>query len=250
MLLWRLAASLALSTIGGIGLWSVVVALPALEAEFGVDRGGASLPYAATMVGFAVGGVAMGRLADRFGIMVPIVLGTLMLGIGYVAAAQASELWQFVLAQALLVGMLGSSATFGPLVADVSLWFQRRRGIAVAIVASGNYLAGTIWPPLLQSAIAAVGWRQAHVGIGVFCVLTMLPLSLALRRRAPLEGGSMLVGAREIVGGLRMSPSTLQALLVLAGLACCIAMSMPQVHIVAYAATSATARRAAPRCCR
>jgi MFS family permease len=234
MLLWRLAASLALSTIGGIGLWSVVVALPAIEAEFGVDRGGASLPYAATMLGFAVGGVLMGRLADRFGIMVPVVLGTAMLGIGYVAAAQASELWQFILAQALLIGMLGSSATFGPLVADVSLWFHRRRGIAVAVVASGNYLAGTVWPPLLQYAIASVGWRQAHLGIGAFCVLTMLPLSLALRRRAPVEGGGVLVGAREIAGSLRMSPSRLQALLVLAGLACCIAMSMPQVHIVAY----------------
>jgi MFS family permease len=234
MLVWRLAASLALSTIGGIGLWSVVVALPAIEAEFGVDRGGASLPYTATMVGFAVGGVLMGRLADRFGIMVPIMLGTLMLGIGYVATAQATELWQFILAQALLVGMLGSSSTFGPLVADVSLWFHRRRGIAVAVVASGNYLAGTIWPPLLQYAIATVGWRQAHVGIGAFCVLTMLPLALALRRRAPVHEGSLLVGAREIAGSLRMSPSRLQALLVLAGLACCIAMSMPQVHIVAY----------------
>ena len=234
MLLWRLLASLALSTIGGIGLWSVVVALPAIEAEFGVDRGGASLPYAATMLGFAVGGVLMGRLADRFGIIVPVVLGTAMLGIGYVAAAQASELWQFILAQALLIGMLGSSATFGPLVADVSLWFHRRRGIAVAVVASGNYLAGTLWPPLLQYAIDSIGWRQAHLGIGAFCVLTMLPLSLVLRRRAPVEGGGVLVGAREITGGLRMSPSRLQALLVLAGLACCIAMSMPQVHIVAY----------------
>ncbi len=186
MLGWRLAASLALSTIGGVGLWSVVVALPVIEAEFGVGRGGASLPYTATMVGFAAGSVLMGRLADRFGIMVPVMLGALMLGIGYVAAAQATSLWQFMLAQALLIGMLGSSITFGPLVADVSLWFQRRRGIAVAIVASGNYLAGTIWPPVLQSAIAAFGWRRAHVGIGVFCVLTMLPLALALaggRRR-------------------------------------------------------------------
>ena len=154
---WRLLASLALSTMGGIGLWSVVVSLPAIQAEFGVDRADASLPYTATMVGFAVGGVLMGRLADRFGVVVPAVLGALMLGIGYVAAASATALWQFMLAQALLIGMLGSSATFGPLVADVSLWFVRRRGIAVAIVASGNYLAGTIWPPLLQAAIEAVG---------------------------------------------------------------------------------------------
>jgi MFS family permease len=234
MLLWRLLASLALSTIGGVGLWSVVVALPAIEAEFGVDRGGASLPYTATMLGFAVGGVLMGRLADRFGIMVPLLLGALMLGLGYVAAAQATALWQFVLVQALLIGLLGSSATFGPLVADVSLWFTRRRGIAVAVVASGNYLAGTLWPPILQYGIGAVGWRQTYVAAGLFCVLTMLPLSLALRRRAPLHDAGPLVGAREMVGALRMSPSVLQALLVLAGLACCIAMSMPQVHIVAY----------------
>ena len=233
---WRLLASLALSTMGGIGLWSVVVSLPAIQAEFGVDRADASLPYTATMVGFAVGGVLMGRLADRFGVVVPAVLGALMLGIGYVAAASATALWQFMLAQALLIGMLGSSATFGPLVADVSLWFVRRRGIAVAIVASGNYLAGTIWPPLLQAAIEAVGWRQAHVGIGVLCVLTMLPLALALRRRAPVEDAGVPLSARAITDTLRMSPATLQALLVVAGLSCCIAMSMPQVHLVAYCA--------------
>jgi MFS family permease len=229
---WRLAAALALSTLGGIGLWSAIVALPAIQAEFGVDRADAALPYTATMVGFAFGGVLMGRVADRFGILVPVVIGALMLGIGYVAAASATTLWQFMLAQALLIGMLGSSATFGPLVADVSLWFVRRRGIAVAIVASGNYLAGTIWPPLLQAAIAAVGWRQAHLGIAAICALTMLPLALALRRRAPVDGTPF--GADNIADTLRMSPGTLQVLLVVAGLACCIAMSMPQVHIVAY----------------
>ena len=232
----RLLASLALSTVGGIGLWSAIVALPAIQAEFGVDRAAAALPYTATMVGFAFGGVLMGRLADRFGIVVPVVLGALMLGIGYVAAANAVTLWQFMVAQALLIGLLGSSATFGPLVADVSLWFLRRRGIAVAIVASGNYLAGTIWPPLLQGAIEAVGWRQAHLGIGAICVLTMLPLAIALRRRAPVDDASVPVGARDLADTLRMSPGTLQILLVVAGLSCCIAMSMPQVHIVAYCA--------------
>ena len=214
---WRLAASLALSTMGGIGLWSVVVSLPAIQAEFGVDRGGASLPYTATMVGFAVGGVLMGRLADRFGVMAPAIVGTLMLGAGYVAAASAATLWQFLLAQALLIGMLGSSATFGPLVADVSLWFRRRRGIAVAIVASGNYLAGTIWPPALQAAIEAVGWRQAHIGIGVLCVLTMVPLALTLRRRAPVEDAGVPLSARDIADTLRLSPAALQVLLVIAG---------------------------------
>ena len=232
----RLAASLALSTIGGVGLWSTIVAMPAIEAEFGIARGSAALPYTATMAGFAAGGVLMGRLADRFGILVPVTIGPLMLAAGYTLAANASAFWHFVVAQALFVGMLGSSATFGPLVADTSLWFIRRRGIAVAIVASGNYLAGTIWPPLLQAAIAWLGWRQAHVAVGLICLVTMLPLTLLLRRRAAFDdvGG----GGRGPAGmaTLKISPAKLQALLVLAGLACCIAMSMPQVHIVAYCA--------------
>ena len=150
---WRLLASLALSTIGGIGLWSTVVVLPAIEAEFGVGRGGASLPYTATMIGAAFGGIAMGRLADRFGIMKPLIISAVFLCIGFIAAAYTASYWQFIAAQALLIGMLGSSTTFGPLVADASLWFVKKRGIAVGIVASGNYLSGAIWPPILQHAI-------------------------------------------------------------------------------------------------
>jgi MFS family permease len=165
----RLAASFALNTIGGVGLWSTVVVLPTIQDEFGVDRGGASIPYTATLIGFALGGVGMGQLADHFGIRTPLAVGALMLGGGYAAAASATSYWQFILAQAVLIGMLGSSASFGPLVADVSHWFVRRRGIAVAIVASGNYLAGAIWPPILQHAIDTIGWRQAHMAIGVLC---------------------------------------------------------------------------------
>jgi MFS family permease len=230
----RLAVSLALSVIGGVGLWSAVIVLPTIEAEFGLGRGGASIPYTATMVGFAVGGLLMGRLADRFGIRLPLVLGTLMLGAGFLAAAVAASYWQFVLAQALLIGMLGSSVTFGPLVADVSLWFLRRRGIAVAIVASGNYLAGTIWPSILQHAIDVVGWRHAYMAVGGVCLATMLPLAMLLRGRADLEDRSRPARLDSGPGPLPLSSGGLQALLVVAGLACCIAMSMPQVHIIAY----------------
>lgn len=231
---WRLVVSLAVATIGGVGLWSAVVALPTIQGEFGVGRGGASLPYTATLVGFALGGVGMGRLADRFGIRVPLMVGAVLLGLGYVAAASATAYWQFVLAQAVLIGMLGSSASFGPLVADVSHWFVRRRGIAVAIVASGNYLAGTIWPPLLQHAFATIGWRHTHLAIGLFCIATMLPLAMLLRRRPAFAAGT----AQGASGAAPQRPpipaNALQLLLVLAGLSCCIAMSMPQVHIVAY----------------
>ncbi len=161
--------------------------------------------------------------------------GALALSLGYVIAGFSTNLWQFAIAQGLLVGALGSSTTFGPLIADVSYWFTRRRGIAVAICASGNYFAGTFWPPIVQHFIETVGWRTTHIGIGVFCAVTMLPLALVLRRRAPRQPvaavGAVSAGTR---GSLGLPPNMLTGLLWVAGLACCVAMSMPQVHIVAY----------------
>ena len=183
----RLAICVLLSTLGGISLWSVVVVLPAVQAEFGVDRATASLPYTLTMIGFGVGGVVMGRMADRFGIMLPALIGAVALSLGYIAAANATSLWQFALAHGLLIALLGGSASFGPIVADISHWFTRRRGIAVAIAASGNYLAGAIWPPLVQHFVQTIGWRQTHLGIGVVCAVTMIPLALALRRKPPAQ---------------------------------------------------------------
>jgi MFS family permease len=231
----RLAVSLALSTIGGVGLWSVVVVLPAVQAEFDVARGSASLPYTVTMLGFAMGGILMGRLADRFGIVVPLAISSVSLGLGYFLAAQAPTLGAFALTQGLLIGLLGSSVTFGPLVADVSHWFTRRRGIAVSICASGNYLAGTVWPPVLQHFTATLGWRRTMVGVGIFCISSMLPLTFLLRRRAPVGHGTAALAAAATSGRAPISPGRLQALLMVAGLGCCVAMSMPQVHIVAYA---------------
>ena len=230
----RLAAALALATVGGVGLWSSVVVLPTIEAEFGVSRGGASIPYTATMVAFALGGAAAGRLADRFGIVVPLIIGASMLGIGYFVAASAPSYWTFVIAQAVLIGGMGSSATFAPLVADISHWFQRKRGIAVAVVASGNYLAGTIWPPILQHAIETIGWRYSFMGLGTIFVVTMLPLALLMRRKAPADHGAAATGAHAAIGAMPAPPAVLQGLLVLAGIACCVAMSMPQVHMIAY----------------
>jgi MFS family permease len=237
----RLGLALAVSTIGGIGFWSVVVALPAIEAEFGIDRGSASLPYFATMVGFSCGGVLMGRLVDRFGVMPPILLAGVMLFLGYVAAASAQSLWQFIAAQTVLIGFLGSSATFGPMVADVSLWFRRRRGIAVAIVASGSYLSGTIWPPVVQYGIDTIGWRQTHVVIAIVCVTAMIPLAILLRRRPPIDPNDGVQGAPAATSGdfppvvaAPPRPAGVQPMLMIAGIGCCVAMATPQVHIVAY----------------
>jgi MFS family permease len=231
---WRLLAAVLLATIGGVGLWSIVVTLPAIQQEFSVARADASLPYTMAMLAFVFGGVLMGRLADRFGVMLPVVIGALALGAGYLATAFAASLWQFTLLYAVLIGGIGSCVAFGPLIADTSLWFTRRRGIAVALCASGNYFAGTLWPPGLQHFIAQHGWRATHMGVAAFCVVTMLPLSLALRRPPPVQAAGATALAAGGLARLGVSPGTLQGLLMLAGVACCVAMAMPQAHIVAY----------------
>ncbi len=239
----RLMVSLLLMTIGGVGMYSVTVVLPRIQSEFSVARGDASLPYTMTMIGFGLGGIVMGKLSDRFGVMVPVLIGTVGLGAGFVAAGYASNLWMFSLIQGVIIGLLGTSATFSPLVADTSLWFTRKRGIALAICMSGNYVAGAVWPPIIQHFVEVAGWRQTYIGIGVFCLITMAPLALVLRRRPPGQA----VAAPEVAAGvapvlpltvsdrpLGLSPATLQILLCIAGVSCCVAMSMPQVHIVAY----------------
>ena len=230
----RVCAALTIMTIGGAGMYSMGVALPLVQADFSATRGDASLPYTLTMIGFGIGGILMGRLADRFGIVVPVMIGALGLGAGFVLAGTAPSLVQFSFAHGVLIGLLGCSATFAPLVADTSLWFNRRRGIAVAICASGNYLAGTVWPPILQYAFDTVGWRAAYVGLGCFCTATMLLLALVLRRRPPALESSAVRSFSQSERPLGLSPNALMALLMIAGVACCVAMSMPQVHIVAY----------------
>jgi MFS family permease len=227
----RLAVAVLLSTIGGVGMWSFMVALPAIQADFGVSRAEASLPFTMVMLGFAGGGVLMGRLADRFGIAVPLAVGTLMLTAGYLAVGWAPNLWMVALAHGLIG--VGCSASFGPLMTDISHWFVRRRGIAVALAAVGNYTAGTIWPPVVQHFISTSGWRATYIGIGLFCLVTIMPLILAMRAR--IEDHTEAVGAAaRRQAEAPFSPLTLQILLCIAGVGCCVAMSMPQVHIVAY----------------
>ena len=233
----RLAASVLISTIGGAGMWSIAVVLTSVQAEFGIDRADAALPYTSMMLGFVLGGPAMGWLSDRCGIALPVALGAIVLGLGFAAASRAADIWQFTLAYGLLIG-IGASASFGPVIADISLWFERRRGIAVAICSSGNYLAGAIWPLVIQPLAQEAGWRLTYLGIGLFCIAAMLPLLFVLRRPRPGTGRSRSISppapaeARALPGGL--TSNRLQLLLMLAGVFCCAAMAMPQVHIVAY----------------
>jgi MFS family permease len=228
----RLAVAVLIGSLGSVGMWSVVVALPAVQTEFGASRGTASLAFTLVMLGFGSGGVLTGKIADRYGIVTAIGLGIGILGLGYIGAGLSNSIWQFILVH-FAIG-LSSSATFGPLMAEASHWFSRYRGLAVAIAASGNYIGGTIWPPLVNWGMQTYGWRHTHIAVGIFTAVAMTLALIGLR---------MLMGAgtkRDHVNAppprvnLRLSTNTLTAILALASIACCVAMSMPQVHIVAY----------------
>jgi MFS family permease len=233
----RLITSLLLGTIGSCGMYVVAVALPEIQAEFGTARTGASLPYMFTMIGFAGGSIAMGTLTDRFRVLTALLAGAAILGVGYVAAAQARTILEFAVAS-MIVGF-GCSASFGPLIADISLWFVRRRGIAVAIVACGNYASGALWPPFVQHLIETGGWRAAYVFVGLFSLGSTVALALLLRPAPPQRIVTTLGTASRpsvISPPFGMSRNTVQALLCLSGVSCCVAMAMPQVHIVALCA--------------
>ena len=233
----RLAVTLVLMTIGSGAMYIMAVVLPTVQTEFGVARADAAFPYTLMMIGFGLGGIAMGRLADRHGVFKVLLLGAGGLGAGFVAAGLSGSLMTFALAHGLLIGALGSSATFAPLVADTSLWFVRRRGIAVAICASGNYVAGAVWPPIVQHFVATQGWRVTYIALGVFCVVTIPLLALLMRPRPPAAVAAPARHAGAVQPSNRpfgLSLNHAQALLCVAGVACCVAMAMPQVHIVAY----------------
>ena len=234
----RLVVAVALMTIGSGAMYVVSVVLPSVQKEFGIARADASLPYTLLMIGFGLGGIFMGRLADKRGVMLPILIGAAGLGAGFIGAGMSSGILGFAIVHGVLLGLIGSSATFAPLIADTSLWFVKRRGIAVAICASGNYVAGAIWPPIVQHFVETVGWRQTYIGMGIFSALTMAILAPFMRGRppalaladAPLRAGAPMPSTRPF--GLSMNAA--QVLLCIAGVSCCVAMSMPQVHIVAY----------------
>jgi MFS family permease len=236
---FRLVVTLLIMTVGSSGMYVISVVLPAVQAEFGIARADASLPYTALMIGFGVGGILMGKLADRYGVMRPLLIGATSLGVGYLLAGSVRNIGEFMAVHAVLIGLFGSAAAFAPLVADTSLWFIKRRGIAVAVCASGNYLAGAVWPPIVQHFVETVGWRQTYLGMGVFCGLVMGALALLMRGRppavAPAAVGTAIAAANVSPGRpFGLNPGTAMVLLCIAGTACCVAMSMPQVHIVAY----------------
>ncbi|MFZ1772967.1 MAG: MFS transporter [Rhizobiaceae bacterium] len=231
---FRLGISVLAATIGSVGTWAVIVTLPAVQAEFGLERGDASLAYTATMVGFGAGNLLIGRFIDRYGITPAVMLASLALALGFAGSAMTNSFMVFCLLHGVFLGT-GAAAVFGPLIADVSHWFLKSRGVAVATAACGNYFAGAIWPLVLKGPVAEYGWRPVFLSVAVACLVLMIPLALLLKRQPPRGEGNAKVAAVPLKPS-SLTPSQLQAMLILAGFACCMAMSMPQVHIVAYCA--------------
>jgi MFS family permease len=224
---------LVMSVVVGVGMWSIVVILPAVQIDLDLTRSQASLPYVFTMMGYGLGGIVFGRFSDKYGIYKTVVAGIVMMSVGYVSASFATGVGLLCVSQGLLIG-IGTSTTFAPLIAHVSHWFDRRKGAAVGIIASGQYLSGAIWPTVLESSVQGYGWQQTYWFVGLIVLVLALPLSLVLRKIPATD--KSVAGSRNDWDqkDIPVSPAWLIALLMVAIFCCCIAMSMPQVHMVAF----------------
>jgi len=229
----RLGVVLVMSVVVGVGMWSIVVILPAVQIDLDLTRSQASLPYVFTMMGYGLGGIVFGRFSDKYGIYKTVVAGIVLMSVGYVSASFATGVGLLCVSQGLLIG-IGTSTTFAPLIAHVSHWFDRRKGAAVGIIASGQYLSGAIWPTVLESSVQGYGWQQTYWFVGLIVLVLALPLSLVLRKIPATD--KSVAGSRNDWDqkDIPVSPAWLIALLMVAIFCCCIAMSMPQVHMVAF----------------
>lgn len=228
-------ASLALHTIS-LGAPNILfVALKPIAADFNWPRAVPSMAYASLMMGAGIGGVAMGWWMDKRGIMQPVLFGAVMVGLGALLASQSEGRWSLYVANGVLIGLLGKAAMIAPLIANATRWFDRRRGLAVAIIASGQGVAGAIWPPVVRYLNDAVGWRGTYLYFGVFALVTMVPLALLLKPKASIAPPTRTYGSNADDGRiLGLSPTAVQGILWVAVVGCCTAMAVPIVHLVSH----------------
>src|SRR6516165_502092 len=211
----------------------VVVGLKPIAASLGADRSVVALASSLIWLGTGLGGIMMGRIADRVGMRPIAIFGASMTALG-LALSAIGQTWALVLGCAVLIGLLGNSAHFPPLVTYVSRWFDRRRGTAVALISSGQYIAGVVWPAVFERGIAEFGWQATMLGFGVLVAAAIVPLALFLR--PPPPPGLAELSARSAVHrsqALGLPANIVQALLCAAAFLCCVPMAMPSGHLVA-----------------
>ena len=228
----RLFVALVIGLVANAGMWAVVVIMPAVEAEFALTRAEASMPYTLSMLGYGLGNFVIGRWVDRVGIATALMGASFGIAISLFAATLASDIG--VLAAVHFILGLFAAVGFAPLMSDISHWFVKWRGTAMALVASANYLSGAVWPTALAGVLAQDGWRAAYLTLAAITVVVVFPFAMLLRRRVPEVAVGVMLEATPMQRNGGLSPARLQIYLGCAGIACCVAMSMPQVHIVSY----------------
>ena len=224
-------------------MFVLVVGLKQIALDFGWPRGVPSLAYSFLFLGTGVGGIVMGYWFDRSGPGPVTGLGMTMIGAGAVLAGMVTAQWQLYAIYGVMMGLLGHAAVVGPLVVNVMRWFEHRRGFAVGLLAAGQGIAGTVWPPVFRYFNESSGWRTTFLWFGVFVLLSALPLTALLWRRLPGRMVRPEPGERDrrssappaAARGLGLSNARLQAALCLAMLSCCVPMSIPLGHLVAHA---------------
>ena len=231
---FRLAIIFTMSVIGTAGMWSVVIILPNIQSEFALDRAASTYPYVATMFGYGIGNVIIGRMLDKIGITKPIIFALSLLVVSYILSVFVQDVF-FLSSIQFFLGF-SAAAFFGPMMADISNYFYRRKGLAVSLVASGQHLCGAIWPFLIKDFLLDGDWRNAHLFIAVVCSILIPILFYLLGNKKPkIDLNQNLSSRKEDINSkvkLSISNKRIQVLLMFAGVFCCVAMSMPQVHIV------------------
>lgn len=230
--------SLVALTLATGGHYVVVVGMVPIADDFGWPRAIPSMAYSLTILGMGVGGILMGRWSDRVGVAKPMVVGACSIAVGAVWAANATTQWEMLVANGVLIGLFGNAAFFTPLMANTTRWFTAHRGVAVGIVSAGQSLGGALWPPIHRAIIEDMGWRSAFWIYAFVTILFCLPLAL-LMQKSPPKISALAASANHAAGraslDLPISLGMLHAILCIAIVSCCVAMSMPMVHVIAHA---------------
>jgi len=236
-----LFASFALMLVGTGTMFAVVVALKPMTQDFGWPRSIPSLAFSLLYLGGGTGGMFIGHWMDRSGMGWPALVAAVMVGCGAILVSTITESWQLLLIYGGMLGLFGHASLFSPLLANVIRWFDNRRGTAVGIVAAGQSLAGVIWPPIFGFFNQSIGWRATYLWFGIFALCIMVPLSLIMHRRPPAASETaakaqpiVARSATKVGGRAAPSPKTLQCVLALAIVGCCIAMALPLAHLIAH----------------
>jgi MFS family permease len=215
--------------------WITIVALKLIAEDMGGLRSIAASANSLAWIGYGAGGIAMGYVAERIGIRWTVMFGAVMIAVG-LALSASGEKWQLFLGQGLFMGFLGIGGMNAPFYVYVSRWFDRRRGSALALISSGSYVAGAVWPPIFERAIAYAGWRQTMLWYGLIEIVLVVPLAAIFLRRPPEAPPPLAVhgGAPVPRGVMGWPPNLVFALLAVAVIFCCIPMAMPQQHLPAF----------------